>query len=60
MRIDTKAGRVTIRCATLLPAVAVDIARKDGLCIVVGPGCLWVCSARVADRLAAAGYEVVG
>ena len=61
MRIHTLAGRVTIRNTTTLPACALDLARRERLCVVVGgPDTLWVCSARVADRLAAAGYTVVG
>jgi hypothetical protein len=61
MRIDTLAGRVTIRGVTPTPARALDMARRERLCVVVGNGVvLWVCSARVADRLAAAGYTVVG
>ena len=61
MRIDTRAGRVTIRSSTTLPTEAMEQARRERLCVVVGGmGVLWVCSAAVADRLAAAGYEVVG
>lgn len=61
MRIHTRAGLVTVRSITAVPACALDMARRERLCVVVGgPDTLWVCSARVADRLAAAGYTVIG
>ena len=61
MRIDTLAGRVTVRSVTTIPTCALDMARRSRLCVVVGgAGMLWVCSAKVADRLSAAGYTVIG
>jgi len=59
MFVNASCGRVRVEAIASTANEAYLQARTKRLVMVVVPGCVWLCSERVAQRLQLAGYEVL-